>query len=118
MAAWTVLYSGSNTISTTEFSLTLNTTSGAPASKTDKGTIQLVLDVNAMIAGDQYELKLYDAARSGDTQRLVSRWILTGAQAEVIFMTPALMLGEAWDYTLKRLAGSDRTIISSIRSYG
>jgi hypothetical protein len=117
VAAWTVLYSGSNSISTTEFSLTLNSTTGAPASKTDKGTVQLVLDVSAMIAGDQYELKLYDKARSGDTQRLASRWTMTGAQAEPLFMTPALMLGEGWDFTLKRLAGSDRTIQSSIRSY-
>lgn len=117
MAAWTVLYSGSNSISGTEFSITLNSTSGAPAAKTDKGTISLVLDVNAMLAGDQFEVKLYDKCRSGDTQRLIDHWVLTGAQAWPLFITPPLMLGEGWDFTVKKLTGTDRTIVSSVRAY-
>lgn len=117
MAGWTVLYSGSNSISTAEVSMTLNSTSGAPASKTDKGTMSCVLDVNAIVAGDKYELRLYDKCRSGDTQRQVAKWIIQGAQAEPIFMTPPLMIGEGWDFTLKKLLGTDRTIASSIRAY-
>lgn len=117
MAAWTSLYSGSNSISTTEFSLTLNSTSGAPATKTDKVTASLVLDVNAIAAGDQFLITLYDKARSADTQRKVATWILTGAQAEPVFMTPPLIIGEGWDFTIKKLAGTDRTITSSIRAY-
>lgn len=117
MAAWTVLYSGSASISTSEYSLTLSSTSGVPASKTDKATVQLVLDLNALVAGDSYELKLYDKARSGDTQRQMSRRTFVGAQVDANQILPALMIGEGWDYTLKRLAGSDRTIGWSIRAY-
>lgn len=117
MAGWSVLYSGSNSISGTEFSITLNSTSGAPASKTDKGTISLVLDVNPVAAGDQFLVTLYDKCRSGDTQRKVATWVITGAQAEPEFMTPPLMIGEGWDFTIKKLTGTDRTIISSVRAY-
>lgn len=117
MADWSILYSGSTSISTTEYSLTLSSTSGVPASKTDKATIQAVIDLNAMVAGDQYEIKVYDKCRSGDTQRLLWKSIPTGLQAEGLLMLPALMLGEGWDITVKRLAGSDRTIGWSIRAY-
>lgn len=117
MAAWAVLYSGSNLIGVTEFSLTLNATAGAPASKTDKVTAMLVVDVSALLAGDQFQIALYDKARSGDTQRKVTTWTLTGVQSEPLFMTPALMLGEGWDFTVKKVTGTDRTLQSSIRSY-
>lgn len=117
MAGWTSLYSGSNTIGTTELSITLNSTSGVPAAKTDKGTMSLFLDVNALVAGDQFVVTLYDKARSADTQRKVATWYLTGAQAEPIFVTPPMMIGEGWDFTLKKLAGTDRTITSEVRAY-
>lgn len=117
MSGWTSLYSGSATIGTTEYSLTLNSTSGVPAAKTDKGTISLVLDVNALAAGDQFLVTLYDKCRSGDTQRKSATWMIAGAQAEPIFMTPPLMIGEGWDMTIKRIAGTDRAIGSEIRAY-
>lgn len=117
MADWSVLYSGSASISTTEYSLTLSSTVGVPAAKTDKKTVMLVLDLGNLVAGDQYELKLYDKCRSGDTQRRVSTWTFTGAQSEANSFLPALMIGEGWDYTLKRLAGSDRTIGWEMRAY-
>jgi hypothetical protein len=117
MAGWTALYSGSNTISTTEFSLTLNSTSGVPAAKTDKGTMSLTLDVSAVVAGDKFEVKLYDKCRSADTQRQSSKWIIQDAQSEPVWMTPPLMIGEGWDFTIKRLAGTDRVITSSVRAY-
>ena len=117
MAAWTALYSGSNTVSTTETSLTLNSTIGVPAAKTDKATVTLVIDVSAVAAGDQFEIRCYDKCRAGDTQRLVGKWIVTGTQAEPLFMTPPLMLGEGWDFTAKKLAGTDRALVSSLRAY-
>jgi hypothetical protein len=118
MAGWTALYTAAGTsISTAEYSATLASTSGAPASKTDKGTICLVADVSALLAGDQFEIKLYDKARSGDTQRLVDHWVVTGAQAYPLFVTPPFMLGEGWDFTLKKITGTDRTIPCEVRAY-
>lgn len=118
MAAWTDLYTAAGTsISTTEYSITLASTSGAPASKTDKVTAALVMDVSAVVAGDTFEVKLYDKCQSGGTQRLCARWIISGGQAEPIFMTPPLILGQGWDFTIKKLAGTDRTIPAAVRAY-
>jgi hypothetical protein len=117
MAAWTVLYSGSASIGTSEYSLTDHTTTSVPKAKTDKVTATLVMDLNALVAGDSFRVTLYDKSRSGDTQRVVSNWYIYGAQAEPIFMTPPLMIGEGWDLTIKKLGGTDRTIPSEIRAY-
>lgn len=113
--AWSVLYSGSNTIGTTEFSLTNNSTT--IAAKTDKGAITLVLDVSAVAFGDEFEVKCYDKCRSGDTQRVVDVWSIIGQQVSPIWMSPSLPLGEGWDFTIKKLNGTDRAIQSSIRSF-
>jgi hypothetical protein len=68
-----------------------------------------------MAAGDQYRVRLYEKADSGGTQRLVEEWILTGAQSKPMLVIPSVVLGEGWDVTVLRLAGSDRSIRWSIR---
>lgn len=105
----------SASISTSEYSLPGDTTTGVPTSQTTDGVFQFFIDFGAMIAGDQYEIKLYEKCDSAGTQRLVDSWILTGAQGKPMFVTPSFILGEGWDITVKRLAGSDRTIPWSIR---
>jgi hypothetical protein len=47
----------------------------------------------------------------------VDHWVLTGAQAYPLFVTPPFMLGEGWDFTIKKITGTDRTITSEIRAY-
>lgn len=116
MSAWTALYPQSATsISTTEISLT-NATSTI-ATKTDKVTAQVFLDLSALIAGDEFKLKFYDKVLSGGTQRLVEQWTFAGAQARPNFVTPALMIGEGWDFTLTKVTGTDRSISWEIRAY-
>lgn len=107
------LYENSASISTTEYSLPNNSTS--LTAKTDVGVFQIVIDLNAMAAGDQYELKIYEKCRSGDTKRLLDVYTFTGAQPKPLVMYPSLILMYGWDVTMKRLAGSDRTIAWSIR---
>lgn len=104
------------TISTSEYSLPANTTVSVPTSQTSTGIIQVYADVANMVAGDQYELKLYEKCNTASTQRLVETWILTGAQARPMFVGPALILSQGWDFTAKRLAGSDRVIGWSVRT--
>lgn len=103
------------TISTSEYSLPADTTSGVPTSQTDDGVYQLWIDFGAMVAGDQYRVRLYEKTDSGGTQRLVEEWIFTGAQSKPMFVMPSFALGEGWDVTVLRLAGSDRSIRWSIR---
>ena len=100
-------------ISTTEYSLPADTTTGVPTSQTDDAIIQILIGFQNMVAGDQYEVKYYES--DGTTQGLVATWILAGAQALPKFLVPSVIFGVGWDITVKRLAGSDRTVSWSIR---
>lgn len=114
MATLTALYENSASISTTEYSLPNNSTT--LAAKTDDGYIQLWLDLSAMVAGDQYELRFYEKVASGGTQRQF--WpttVLTGVQSPSHWVSVPFSVMHGWDITMKRLAGSDRTIAWSIR---
>jgi hypothetical protein len=102
-------------ISTSEYSLPADTTSAVPTAQTTDGVYQAWIDFGAMAAGDQYRVRLYEKTDSGGTQRLVEEWILTGVQSKPMFVTPSMVLGEGWDITVLRLAGSDRSIRWSLR---
>jgi len=97
---------GTEAVSTTEHSLATDTSYGTDDAQTDDGVVQAFLDVSDMIAGDQLQVRVYEKARSGDTQRIVYEAILTGAQAQPIFVTPALTLMHGWDITADALAGT------------
>jgi hypothetical protein len=103
----------SASISTTEYSLPGDTS--GPTSQTTDGIFQFFIDFANMAAADQYRIRMYEKYDSGGTQRLVEEWILTNAQSKPMFIIPSVILGEGWDVTVTRLAGSDRTIYWSIR---
>jgi len=105
----------SASISTSEYSLPADTTTGVPTAQTTDGIYQFWIDFANMVAGDQYRIRVYEKTDSGGTQRLAEEWILTGAQSKPMFVTPSLILGEGWDCTVLRTAGSDRSIAWSIR---
>lgn len=106
------LYSGTEAVSTTEWSLTTDS-SGPDADATD-GVFQAVLDLSDMIAGDELEIRLYEKARSGDTQRLAELWVLNGVQSSPLWISPAVILLHGWDFTVKASAGTI-TVLWSIR---
>jgi len=103
----------SASISTTEYSLPAD--GAGPTAQTDDCVLQAFIDFGNMIAGDQYQVRLYEKYDSGGTQRLVDEWILTGVQSKPMLAIPTLIVGEGWDVTVKRLLGSDRTIYWSLR---
>ena len=105
----------SASISTSEYSLPADTTTSVPTSQTTDGVFQFVVDFGNMAAGDQYRMRLYEKADSGGTQRLAEEWVLSGAQSKPLFISPSFVLGEGWDFTVLRQAGSDRSIAWSIR---
>ncbi len=111
--AITQLYAVTETVSTTEWSFTTDT--AGPDSDVNVGVYQGFFDVSAMLAGDQFECKVYEKVNSGGTQRVIYRAVLTGVQSEPIFVTPALTLMHGWDFTWIKLAGTDRSIVGSIR---
>ena len=103
------------TISTTEYSLPGDTSTGTPTSQTTDGVYQFFIDFGNMAAGDQYRVRVYEKYDSTGTQRLVEEWILSGAQSKPMLVLPTFILGEGWDVTVLRLAGADRSIAWSIR---
>ena len=106
------LYSGTQAVDTTEWSCTTDT--AGPDVDTTPGTYQLVLDLSDMVAGDTLEVRVYDKARAGDTQRLLCPpWVLLGAQS-CGFITEPFTLMHGWDFTLKATAGTI-TVLWSIR---
>jgi hypothetical protein len=104
----------SASISTTEYSLPGD--SAGPTTQTDDCILQVWIDFANMIAGDEYQIRLYEKVNgTGATQRLAEQWSLVGAQAKPAFVMPTVIVAHGWDVTVKRIAGADRTIGWSIR---
>lgn len=101
--AITELYSGTEAVSTTEWSLTTDT--AGPDTDTTDGLIQAVIDVSDMVDGDELQLRVYEKVRSGDTQRIVYEAVWADAQADSLIYTPPLLLMHGWDFTLDALSG-------------
>jgi hypothetical protein len=101
------------TISTTEYGLASDSTS--IVYQTTDGVFQFFIDFINMTITEQYRVRLYEKYDSGSTARLIEEWILTGAQSKPMFVTPAFTLGEGWEITVTKLAGTDRSILWSIR---
>lgn len=111
--AFTELYSGTEAVTGTEWSLTGDDNSLDTI--TTDGIYQCVFDLNALTWGDIFRFRVYEKARSGDTQRLVEEWFYAHAQSSPNVATPALVLMQGWDMSLFKVAGTDRTITWSIR---
>lgn len=112
----TEAFSGTETVGTTEHSMTTDT--AGPDSDTTDGLYQAFLDLSALIAGDTFEWKVYEKVKSAGTQRLVTSAVFSGVQSAPGWATPQIMLMHGWDMTLKKLAGTDRSIDWSIRRAG
>lgn len=109
----TEAFTGSETVSTTEWSLT--TDSAGPDLETSDGTFELWLDVNALVLGDRFELKLYEKVESGGSQRQVGPPLVISNDAGPHLRIYLGMLMHGWDVTLKKLSATDRAIAWSIR---
>lgn len=116
--AVTQAFSGSETVSTTEHSMTTDT--AGPDVDTTAGCYQAFIDVNALANGDTFEFRVYEKVLSGSTQRCVFVHAWTHAQGtdNAIWVSPPLLLLHGWDMTLKKSAGTDRAIDWSIRKAG
>lgn len=107
-------YSGTETVTNDEWSLTGDDTS-IDTIATD-GVYQPWLNLSALAAGDIFEFKIYEKVTSSGTQRLCYVATFAGAQGEPHWVGPSLLLLHGWDMTLNKLAGTDRSITWSIRS--
>lgn len=101
----------SASISTTEYSLPNNSTT--LTAQTDDCILQVWIDFDAMVAGDEYRIRLYEKINGG-TARTVIDTRVAGDQGTP-WVCPTLIVGDGWDVTVTRTAGSDRTIAWSLR---
>ena len=108
----TEAFAGSEAVSTTEWSLT--TDSSGPDVETSDGVFQVFLDVSDMVSGDELQIRIYEKVQAGDTQRIVYQSNLTGPQSPPIWVSPSLILMHGWDVTLDAIAGTI-TVTWSIR---
>lgn len=108
-------FAGSETIGTAEWSLTTDT--AGPDVETSDGILQCFLDLNALALGDTFEFRIYEKTQAADTQRVCFMATFNNAQGAdaAIAVSPALVLMNGWDMTLKKTAGTDRVITWSIR---
>lgn len=106
-------YSGTETVGTTEWSMTTDT--AGPDVDTTDGVYQVFIDLNALVSGDTFAFYVYEKVLSSSTQRLIYSATFTGAQGSPIWVSPSLILLHGWDATLKKIAGTDRSIDWSIR---
>jgi len=106
-------FQNSGTITTTEHFLASNSTT--KTDQTDDGVYQCFLELSNLVAGDEYRIRVYERISSGGTARVVMEWVVAGAQSEPNWVTPSLILLHGWEFSLQKLAGTDRSIAWSIR---
>jgi len=111
--AITELYSGTENVTNTEWSLTGDDNS-LDAITTD-GVYQIFLDVSTLVGLDNFRVRVYEKCRSGDTQRVVYEAFIGGPQNCPIWVSPALTLMHGWDVSLFKVSATDRVILWSIR---
>jgi hypothetical protein len=85
--------------------------------ETADGIYQVFIDIDAMAAGDQTEIRVKEKARTGDTQRTIFTAVLSQDPSTDgnLWVSPALVLMNGWDVTLKQTAGTGRAYPWSIR---
>jgi len=105
------LVSDSATIGTTEYSLPADSTT--LAAQTDDCVLQVWIDFANMAAGDEYLWKIYEKINAG-TQRVIAQGTVVGVQTSPV-VTPSLIVGDGWDVTVDKIAGTDRSIAWSLR---
>lgn len=108
-------FASSATISTAERWLAADSTTQGSGQSTD-AAVQLFLDLSALANGDEYRIRAWDAISSAGTVRIIMEWTVAHAQSEPIWATPTLLLLHKWDFSVTKLAGTDRSIAWSIRT--
>lgn len=114
MAAITIT-PDSATIGVTEYFLASDSTSAT--FQTNDCILQVVLDVNVLAAGDEFLVQFYEKVNGG-TARVYYDARLNGVQPRPHWISPAFIVGEGWEVSVKKISGTDRSIGWSLRKVG
>jgi hypothetical protein len=110
MAINAALYTFNSSVSTTELSLTGGTST--IQTRTGAGLYLVRFDTNAIAVGDVFEVYVYDSVLTAGTVRKASLGHLSVGDAWA-WMDP-VPLAYAWDFSIKKLTGTDRTIVAAV----
>lgn len=107
-------FQSSATITTTEYFCAAASTTQGSGQATD-GVHQLFVELNNLAAGDIYRVRAWDAVSSGGTARVIFEENIAGPVGTPLYVTPSLIQMHKWDFSLTKIAGTDRSIAWSIR---
>ena len=102
----------SATISTTEYFLFGDATTASY--QTTDAILQVFIDFVNMVAGDEYLVKIYEGAE-GTNARVLYQATLVGAQSE-LWVSPCFIVGNKYEVSVDRIAGTDRIVLWSLRT--
>lgn len=105
--------SDSATISTTEYFLASDSTTATY--QTTDCVIQVFLDLSALTVTETYVLKFYEKVNAGTARSFVST-TFTGVQSPAHYASLQYIVGDGWEVSLQRTAGTDRAIPWSLRT--
>ncbi len=114
MATIVEAFSGTETVTNSEWSLTTDT--AGPDLSTAEGEYQIIIDLSALAVGDEFEWAMYEKVLSGGTQRKTATARFTGVQGVPNWISRTFRLLNGWDMTLNKITGTDRSISWSIRA--
>jgi hypothetical protein len=102
----------SASIGSTEFFLFSASTTATY--ETTPAIVHAFLDVSEVTAGDSFRLRVYETI-DGSDPLVVYEATIVGAQPGP-YVFPALVLCNGYEYSVQKLAGTDRTIAWSLRT--
>ena len=103
------------TIGATEWSVPRNASYDVAQPQTADGVYQLWVDAGVMAKADEYRIRAYEKVEgTGGTSKIFGQWSLMGVQSQV-FCTATFILINGWDFTIQKIAGTDRAFDASIR---
>lgn len=97
---------GLQTISGTEWSLSTDTLYSTGNAQASSGVYQVFADTSGLAAGNILQLTFYEKCRTGDTQRVIDKVYLNGAQTTPMFVSPSMVLVNGWDVSAKTVSGT------------
>lgn len=101
----------SASIGSTEYFLASDSTSASY--QTTDCIMQAQIDFSAMTAAEQYEVRVYEKIDGTNARLLFPVATLTGVQSNA-YVIPAVIVGSGWEVSVKKIAGTDRTIAWTI----
>lgn len=80
------------------------------------GYLQLVVDISALVGGEDLEILVYEAVRAGGTVRVVERVFVTGGQNDPVLKTNMHACTNGAKFTLKQTGGTGRAFPWELRA--